>query len=270
MKKKPHDAPVVIALDIETAPCEALVWRTGKQVVTIDQIRKPTSIISWSWAIWEKDKRVKARYESTFDQSDKRDDYRLVKSMHEKLSKATHVIAHNGARFDWPMIQGRFYEHGLPPIARPRVIDTMLIARQIGGQQSAKLSWLTRGQDRGKLSHSRFPGLSLWAEWLAGNPAAEREMRLYNNRDVESMCDLLNRMLPWARGQSIAGLVPHSVGREEETVVCPRCGSDHMVRRGFHVTQAGRYQRYQCADCHGWSTSRYMEREKRRHIVKPS
>jgi len=267
-RKKPHDGPKVIALDIETAPCIAYVWRTGKQMVTIDQIQQQATIISFSWAEWEFGKVKKARYESTFEQANQRDDRKLVTRLHEILKDATHVAAHNGAGFDWPMINGAFYRCGLKPLPKPKILDTALMARQIGGQASYKLAWLTKDQKTAKRAHQRFPGLELWIEWLARNPAAEREMRLYNNADVEAMCELLNNVLPWARGPQFAGLVAQSVGREDEVHHCPRCGSQDVVPRGFATTVSGRYQRYRCGSCGGWSQSRFLVREKRRHLLK--
>jgi len=266
--KKPHDGPKVIALDIETAPCIAYVWRTGKQVLTIDHIQQESTLISFSWSEWVYSKVKKAEYLSTFEQANQRDDRQLVTALWEILKDATHVVAHNGARFDWPMINGAFYRCGLKPLPKPKILDTMLMARQIGGQTSYKLAWLTKDQQRSKRSHAKFPGLQLWIEWLNRNPAAEREMRLYNNMDVEAMCELLNRVLPWARGPQFAGLVPQSEGREEEVHHCPRCGSVNVVPRGFTTTVAGRYQRYRCSDCGGWSQSRFLVREKRKHLLK--
>ena len=267
-QKKPHDAPRVIALDIETAPCVAYVWRTGKQVITIDHIQQESTLISFSWSEWEYGKVKKAKYLSTFEQANQRDDKQLVTRLWDILKDATHVVAHNGARFDWPMINGAFYRSGLPPLPKPKILDTMLMARQIGGQASYKLAWLTKDQQRSKRSHSRFPGLELWIEWLSRNPAAEREMRLYNNMDVEAMCELLNKVLPWAKGPQFAGLVPQSQGREELAHSCPRCGSGDVTPRGFTTTVAGRYQRYKCGECGGWSQSRFMVREKRNHLLK--
>lgn len=266
--KREHDAPRVIALDIETAPCVAYVWRPGKQVLTIDHIQQESTLISFSWAVWTHGKVAKARYESTFLQANQRDDSILVKKLWDILKDATHVVAHNGARFDWPMINGAFYRNGLPPLPKPKILDTMLMARQIGGQTSYKLAWLTRNQKRSKRAHSRFPGFQLWIEWLNRNPAAEREMRLYNNMDVEAMEELLNAVLPWARGPQFAGLVPMSRGQEDEVHHCPRCGSANISPRGFARTVAGRYQRYQCNDCKGWSQSRFLVREKRKHMLK--
>ena len=266
--RKPHDAPRVIALDIETAPCVAYVWRTGKQAIGIDQIQQESTIISFSWSEWEFCKVQKAQYASTFTQDNQRDDTALVTQLHGILKDATHIVAHNGAAFDWPMIAGAFYRCGLPPMPKPWILDTMLMARQIGGQASYKLAWLTKDQRRSKRTHAKFPGLSLWVEWLNRNPAAEQEMRLYNNMDVEAMCELLNNVLPWAHGPQFAGLVPQSQGREEEVHHCPRCGSAGVVARGYTTTVAGRYQRYRCSGCGGWSQSRFLVREKRKHLLK--
>ena len=36
--------------------------------------------------------------------------------------------------------------------------------------------------------------------------------------------------------------------RWPETIICPKCGSHHVVKRGFDDTQSAR-QRYQCKDC---------------------
>jgi hypothetical protein len=55
---------------------------------------------------------------------------------------------------------------------------------------------------------------------------------------------------------------------DNEERVCPKCGSHKVQQRGFSVTQAGKYARYQCTSCGGWSRSRYTLNTKgKRHAL---
>jgi hypothetical protein len=39
---------------------------------------------------------------------------------------------------------------------------------------------------------------------------------------------------------------------------CPKCGSINIQYRGYAITAAGRYRRFQCKDCGGWGKESKM------------
>ena len=83
---------------------------------------------------------------------------------------------------------------------------------------------------------------------------AWKTMEKYNVQDVILLEKVYDKFLPWIKSHPNYGIhfnTPHS---------CPNCGSNHLQRRGFNVTQGGKYQRFQCNDCGAWSSSRTTEK----------
>src|SRR3546814_5924754 len=93
-----------------------------------------------------------------------------------------------------------------------------------------------------------------WLAYMRGDEKAWKEMEEYNIVDTLSVRDVYHAMRPWIRNH--ANLAVHI---EADTVVCPKCGGNHLHRRGYAYTNVGKYARYQCVDCGGWARSRYTE-----------
>jgi transposase-like protein len=56
---------------------------------------------------------------------------------------------------------------------------------------------------------------------------------------------LYYRLLPWMKTHANYSI--HHPGQ-----VCPNCGSGKYHRRGYALTQAGSYARFQCQACGSW------------------
>lgn len=263
-KKQKHGAPrpvnvtqkrslKTIVLDIETAP--ALVYTFGLFNVTIslDKVVKPTAILSVSWKFLDGDK---VYFWSTRDRKDPWDDYDLCQSLWGLINGCDAVITHNGRRFDMPLIYGRFFHHGLPPVRKPQELDTLIMARQVGKHFSGKLAHLSSRLDAKKSEHCKFPGFALWRGVLDKDPEAWAEMEDYNSKDVEATEMLFKALLPYSK-TSIQWSAP-----EAGKPVCPKCGSPKLQKRGVLNTTAGAYQRFKCLDCGGWSQSRHTSRDR--------
>ena len=51
--------------------------------------------------------------------------------------------------------------------------------------------------------------------------------------------------------------------------VCPKCGSQHVNKRGFAETNVGKFQRYRCDDCGSWSRVwRGITHRERKHLTR--
>lgn len=244
--------PRILHLDIETAPIESYHWSLWKQNIGLNQILTEWTVLSFC-AWWEGDPESKIIYLDTFDQDDKRDDSSLLARLWELLDEADFVVAQNGQRFDLKKIRARMILNGYPPFSPVQVIDTLLIAKGVFGFTSNKLEWMaTYLSPIPKRKHAEFAGFDLWVEFLAGNPRAQKQMRLYNIDDVRSLRHVWLELRPWAVGHpNLAAFYP-----DDETR-CGRCGSTDMQKRGFQYTQTGQYHRYCCGGCGGWSRSRY-------------
>ena len=244
----------LIVLDIETTPHLAYTFGLRKTTIPMENVLKESSILSFCWKIYGE---AEVFYEAIpLSQEDKWDDRELVLKLHKLFNKIGGCAGHNLANFDIPTITRRFFHYGLPPVPKFHVIDTLTMAKDTGRGLSNKLAYLTRGQSEEKSSHGKFPGMSLWLQYLAGNPEAYQEMQHYNILDVRSNEILLNRLRPYSNvyipGQREAA--------EESGKPTCLCGSNDLQARGFYTTRTGRYQRYRCNTCGKWLSSRLSEK----------
>ncbi len=234
--------PNILIFDIETSPCMADVWGLWNNNVGLNQLRKSGHIMSFV-VKWLGDDKI------TYVESRTANDKRLVAKLHKFIDKADIVIAHNGKKFDMGWFRGRAAIHGMTPPSPVKVIDTLLTARSQFQFPSNKLEYLLKVFGcTNKLSHKKFAGHTLWTECLAGNPEAWEEMREYNIIDVTALEELYIKMIPWIPNHPNMGIFS-DLGEE----ACTKCGSGRVTKRGMAISSVGKYQRYQCNDCGGWS-----------------
>ena len=252
--------PKIITLDIETSPIVAYVWSTFKVNIGLNQIVDEWTILSYCAKELGKKKII---YDDTSKDDRPRNDYRLLVGLHALLSEVDIVIAQNGKAFDMKKINARFIEKGLPALSPIKVIDTMLIAKDVAKFTSNKLEWLSKHlTDTPKYDHGKFPGMELWTECLKGNKAAWREMKKYNCIDVPATEELYLKLRPYMQNHpNVAAYY------DDEKMRCPRCASTHLVAQDKPaLTQTGQYTRYQCGDCGGFARSRYTQNSKAKRL----
>lgn len=244
-------------IDIETAPLEGHVWGLFDQNVGLNQIKTEWSILSYCFKPLGGTRRSLI-YQDNSTASDPRDDRELLNGLHAILHEYDFLIAQNGKRFDLRKIRARMVLAGMRPPSPVKVLDTMLMARQVGAFTSNKLEWLSQYLSTvPKSKHKEFPGFELWSECLAGNPRAWASMRKYNIPDVLATEEVYLKLRPWVEGHPNVAVYDHS-----EDMLCPRCTSNQLTRDGFSYTNVGKYNRYYCAACHGWSRDRYTVNSK--------
>jgi DNA polymerase elongation subunit (family B)/predicted RNA-binding Zn-ribbon protein involved in translation (DUF1610 family) len=252
-----NKGPRIVTLDIETAPIESYHWGLWDQNIGLDQIVVEWSILSFS-AKWLGEKGV--IYEDTGGRGvgKVRDDKALLQKLWNILDEADIVIAQNGKAFDIKKINSRMLMLGFKPYSPIKIVDTMLVAKKHFAFTSNKLQWLSGHlTDAKKSVHKQFPGFELWSECLKDNPKAWAEMKKYNITDTIATEQLYLKLLPWIEGHPNVGAYS-----ELEDVVCPKCGSVDVQKRGKAYTQTGEYHRFQCKDCGGWARSRYTTNTK--------
>lgn len=241
----------ILYLDIETAPKLAYVWQFFKANIGAKQVKEHGHIMSYS-AIWNDDPDDKVIYEENRTQ----DDSKITKKMIKLLDKTDIVIGQNSDRFDLPTINGRALVLGVHPPSPYKTVDTCLAARKFFNFPSNSLEYLTTvlKTKHKKINHAKFPGFELWLQCILGNKEAWKEMKEYNIIDTLSVRDVYYAMRPWINNHpNIA------VYGEEDALVCPKCGSHHIHRRGYAYTNVGKYSRFVCVDCGGWARTRYTE-----------
>nr|BDD47183.1 hypothetical protein 1 [bacterium] len=245
-----------LVLDIETAPKLAYVWRFFRENVGAKQVKEHGHVMSYA-AKWLGDDNI------DYMENRKEDDRAIISSLCSLIDAADMVVAHNGKRFDLPMIRGRALVHGLAPPSPVKVIDTLKIAQREFKFESNSLAYLADalGVDA-KESHKKFPGFELWLECLRGNDEAWEEMKKYNIQDILTLEQIYLKMRPWDTRHPNVTVFDTPIG-----IVCPKCGSDHVHWRGYAHTQSQRYKRYQCQSCGGWGRSRYTVLAKNENLI---
>lgn len=248
--------PKILILDVETFPNTAYVWRFFKENIGAKQVLEYSTLASFAYK-WFGDKTT--FYEDTQHQTEKQ----LVERLLYVLDSADIVVAHNGAKFDLPTIQGRALVLGLKPPSPYKIIDTLLVARYEFNFPANSLEHLAilLGVEK-KGGHAKFPGFELWQECMRGNPEAWEEMRVYNIQDVVTLEEIYLKMRPFMkRHPNVA------VFEESEKILCPKCGSDHIQSRGYTTTNLFKYRKFQCQSCGGWSRTRYNEQKGNKHAL---
>jgi hypothetical protein len=256
LKSKNKQPPLVkiVTLDIETAPLQSYHWGMWQQNINLSSIQDEWTILSFS-AKWLHEPAKKIIYRDTGGRGpDKvRDDLDLLKDLWDILNEADIVITQNGISFDIKKINSRMLMNNFPPYSPIKTIDTKVVAKKHFSFTSNKLQWMSEHLTRTKKSeHKSFPGFELWSECLKDNPRAWAEMKKYNCIDTLSTEELYLKMRPWIEGHpSISNY------SDKETIACPKCDSNNVVLRGYCTTQTGKYKRYVCKDCGGWSRTRF-------------
>ena len=248
-----------IILDIETAPSLAYVWGVWKQNIGQDMLIQHSHIMSCSVkTLGEEEVRY---YENRTD-----NDKQITEQIMNELDEADFVIAHNGRKFDLPMINASAIRHNVSPPSSYRVIDTLLIARKEFRFIKNTLQNLAieLKVPLRKSDHGKYSGFKLWLACMNQDDEAWEEMRKYNIMDVDVLEQVYLRLRPWATQHPNI-----NTDTDSDTLRCPRCSSIRLQKRGFYFTNKGKYQRIKCNGCGGWSafTTSENTREKRQSLL---
>jgi uncharacterized protein YprB with RNaseH-like and TPR domain len=218
------------------------VWGLKDQNIGLNQIVKDWQVMAYG-AKWLGKREV--FYEDTRKASEKL----ILQGIWKLLDEADIVITQNGKSFDSRKLNARFIHYGMRPTRPYKHIDTYLLVKAVADFTSNKLEYLT---DKlcvryKKLSHSKFPGMSLWTECLKGNIKAWNEMKKYNIHDVLSTEELYNAVKAWG---------PKNMPKlYSSPLTCMVCGA-RVQRRGTEIVGQTVKQRVKCTQCGRWGTER--------------
>lgn len=240
----------ILFWDVETAPRLAYVWQLRQDYINPEAVINDTFMLSWS-AKWYGHKTVHSQV-LTKEEALAQDDTRIVEALADMYREADIVVAHNGDRFDFPILNTRVLAAGLEPLPRIRSIDTLKIARKSFRFASNKLDYLAAALGLEGKHHTTF---ELWKKCYHGDTKALRQMSRYCAQDVVLLEEVFDRLRPYAER------LPRMVESEHG---CPFCGSDDLHRRGYQYTNVSKFQRWQCQACERWSRSRASESMKPR------
>lgn len=236
----------ILLLDIETSPNTAHVWGLWQNDVSISQLMESSYVMCWS-AKWLDEKKV------MYDSVHESDAQTMLEGIHALLDEADVVIHYNGKRFDIPTLNKEFLLAGLNPPSPYKQIDVLLTVKSQFRFPSNKLDYVAQRLGLGQKHHHE--GHMLWVKCMAGDAKAWKTMKTYNKKDVVLLEKVYKRVLPWIKNHP-----NRAQYTEHDPQSCPNCGSGKLAKRGFSVTAAGRWQRYQCQGCGAWSKGEKLEK----------
>jgi DNA-directed RNA polymerase subunit M/transcription elongation factor TFIIS len=232
--------------DLETSPCQAIVWRPGRKVfIPPEAILVENAIICACWK-WEGKKKI---HSLTWDEN--HDDRAMLEEFVGVMNAAGEIVAHNGDSFDIPWVRGRCLYHRIPMAPDFMSVDTLKLTRKYFYLNSRRLDYL--GKHIG-LGGKRPMALEDWKRVINGNEAALKKMVSYCKRDVGMLAEIFRIINPY---------VPPRSNRAEHVDSCPECGSERTIVNKHRLTAAGYPKtQFQCRDCgkfHTIASSRFAK-----------
>lgn len=233
MSAKREQAKILI-FDTEIAPILAYVWKRYEANVVHVLKEQEMLCYAYKW-LGGKTQVVTLR-----DFTGKRE-YKLVKSLRDLIEQADIIIAHNGDSFDLKITNTRIIYHGLPPIPEIKTVDTLKLARRHFKFSSNKLGDL--GEFLGLGGKVKHEGFDLWLGCMNDNEKSWKTMIRYNKQDVDLLEKVYLKIRPFVKNH------PNLNIYQKTTYSCPKCGSDKIVKWGFHYLKKKVQQRYRCKNC---------------------
>lgn len=228
---------------MEVAPNLAYVW--GKYEQNVIAYEEEGFMLSFAYK-WLGQKTTKAYSLPDFKgyRSNKHNDRLLVIRLHELMTEADIIVAHNGDKFDIKKSNARFIKYKLTPTPPYKTIDTYKVAKKYFSFNSNKLNDLCNHLDLG--SKVSTGGFDLWLGCMNGDMKAWKRMVKYNKKDVTILEKLYVALRPWIANH------PHMNIKTLRVKGCSNCGSMNVVNKGIGITFRGKYQRVKCLTCGHW------------------
>ena len=234
--------PKILIYDLEVTP--TLGWTYGLYNTNVIKVEQNPSIMSISWR-WYGENITKHESLATIPRKRGTDaNLALVKLIHSLFDEADVVVAHNANRFDNKVATASFLRYNLAPPSPYKTIDTLAVARNVARFNSNSLNSL--GELFGLGSKTKITHGDLWYDCLTGSGKAWKQLKEYNNQDVDLLYAIYERLRPYINNHPNLGDITQVDG------VCPKCGSSNLERRGFSMRRNGKVQRFQCKSCGGW------------------
>lgn len=209
-----------------------------KQNVSLGQLVETGEVISFA-AKWHGVKKVMF-FSVHHDGKDA-----MLQAAHDLLSEADVVVGYNSKGFDMKWLNKEFLLAGFDAPAPYAQVDLMLEVKKNFRFTSNKLDHVVQQLGIGAKTH--HTGFQLWVDCMANDPKAWALMKKYNMQDVVITEKLYDKLLPWIKTHPSHGLYG------DDPDVCPNCGGDGLMPKGYAYTAVSTFQRYKCADCGKWS-----------------
>lgn len=233
-------SPKILMLDIETSPTASWVWGRWKQNIYQDQVIQESFILSYA-AKWLYDIDIISEV-LTVDEVFSEDDSRLIESLSDIMDKADIIVAHNGQKFDIPIVNTRMLFHKIDQPSPYKIVDTLRIAKSKFRFPSNKLDSICQYLGiQGKIDTG---GFLLWKGFLNGDLECITKMQEYNINDIIILEEVYLKLVSWANTPNL------QIYTDITKVSCPSCLSDKVIKtKKFYYTNVNKYEVYKCKDC---------------------
>lgn len=181
----------LLYIDSETSLCKAVVWGTGEQYISEDNIESGNKVIVIQW-MFESDQ--VPRYVTWDENQDdsKALDYFINSVLNEHPNAV--VIGHNHKKFDFKILNDRAKDLKLNPIESSIRIDTLQSSRGAFKALSHKLDYKSRLYGLGGKIVTK---MQLWKDVLNNDKQALDTMVKYGVKDVTDLREVFWRELPY-------------------------------------------------------------------------
>ena len=255
---EPPPGPAILIYDIETAPARNFTWSAYQtNIIDVDTDWYMLSF-GYKWLGQKGGHFVGLLDDPDFFPDTTNDKYVAIR-LASLFDRADITVAHNGDKFDVKKGNSRFVFNGYGPPSPHQDIDTLRESKRYFSEYKHTLADLGRLYTRER--KLKTIGFELWRECMRGNPEMWAEMEKYNRQDVTTLERLYLKIRPWI-GSPGKKAHPNLGLWDLGNLVCPKCGSRDVVRRGWHRTTVSEYPTIQCKSCKGYS--RIRERKSQR------
>src|SRR3990167_1468078 len=167
---------------------------------------------------------------------DFRNDKIIALKLHDLMTEADLIVAHNGDAFDIKHINTMFKNHGLGPIPEKKSIDTLKVSRKYFAFAGNDLDSLSkRFGGKGKI------GKPDWFMLTEGDPASILKASKYCENDILKLERVFVEMRPYIKQ------FPHI--KLKEIKFCHACKSKRLARKGIDWDGYRQYLRIRCKEC---------------------
>lgn len=235
----------ILVFDVENAPVVATVWNTRVWNTSINasQLLSDTFMISWV-AKWLNNDAIYSGL-LTSKEAKKGNDKRITKDLWKLFDEADILVAHNGVKFDIPIVNSRFLYHKMQVPSPYRVVDTLKIAKQQFKNTYNSLSYIAKILG---FEGKHDTEMQLWLDCMEGDEAQLQRMLDYNIQDVILLEQVYLELRKWSRSHPNINLY------QETDYNCSHCGSSKLEQlKSEYATNTQRYYAYRCNDCGGIS-----------------
>ena len=235
--------PKIVCYDIETSPAIVATWR--KFDANALWVEEYPQIICFSAKYLDGKQITRSLPDYEGYEPGKLDDREICRELYGILSNCEIAVAHNGDKFDWRRVKDRFLFHGFPPMPPIQTVDTKKILKRETAMFSNALN--DAGQYLGLGQKVQHTGINMWRDCRAGDMKQWRLMARYCAQDTRLLESLYKRIRTHDRHAPNVNILMN------RTEGCSKCGGRDIVHRGYRMTKTGRYRRYFCNDCGGYS-----------------